>query len=165
MEHNKFQNRRWTYGNGKKQEKQIRIWLYSDRAWHQNFSWSSISKQSNWKGNIQASVFWHISQQYSICIDPYIFPEKADTKSAMRKRLDVILDKLNDRDLSILEATAIALCKAKEQPEDWPLVFLSPILSSIGRASLCRESTYVKRMGKSFIIPRDLPIFIYQNFT
>ena len=51
-------------------------------------------------------------------IDPYIFPEKTDTKSAMRKRLDVILDKLNDRDLSILEATAIALCKAKEQPED-----------------------------------------------
>ncbi|WP_330566578.1 hypothetical protein [Roseburia sp. 1XD42-69] len=36
----------------------------------------------------------------------------------MRKRLDVILDKLNDRDLSILEATAIALCKAKEQPEN-----------------------------------------------
>ena len=34
---------------------------------------------------------------------------KADTKSAMRKRLDVILDKLNDRDLSILEATAITL--------------------------------------------------------
>ena len=51
-------------------------------------------------------------------IDPYIFPEKADVKSVVRKRLDVLLDKLSDRDLSILEATAIALCKAKEQPED-----------------------------------------------
>lgn len=35
----------------------------------------------------------------------------------------------------------------------------------VRRKPLCRESTYVKRMGKSFIIPRDLPIFIYQNFT
>ena len=60
----------------------------------------------------------YIATIFDMPIDPYIFPEKADTKSAMRKRLDVILDKLNDRDLSILEATAIALCKAKEQPED-----------------------------------------------
>ena len=27
-----------------------------------------ISKQSNWKGNTQASDFWHISLQYSICL-------------------------------------------------------------------------------------------------
>ena len=60
----------------------------------------------------------YIATIFDMPIDPYIFPEKADTKSAMQKRLDVILDKLNDRDLSILEATAIALCKAKEQPED-----------------------------------------------
>ncbi len=51
-------------------------------------------------------------------IDPYIFPEKSDAESVVRKRLDMLLDKLNDRDLSILEAAAIALCKAKEQPED-----------------------------------------------
>ena len=60
----------------------------------------------------------YIATIFDMPIDPYIFPEKADTKSAMRKRLDVLLDKLNDRDLSILEATAVALCRAKEQPED-----------------------------------------------
>ena len=60
----------------------------------------------------------YIATIFDMPIDPYIFPEKADDKSAVRKRLDVLLDKLCDRDLSILEATAAALCKAKEQPED-----------------------------------------------
>ena len=60
----------------------------------------------------------YIATIFDMPIDPYIFPEKADDKSAVRKRLDVLLDKLSDRDLSILEATAVALCKAKEQPED-----------------------------------------------
>lgn len=39
----------------------------------------------------------YIAMIFDMPIDPYIFPEKTDTKSAMRKRLDVILDKLNDR--------------------------------------------------------------------
>ena len=60
----------------------------------------------------------YIATIFDMPIDQYIFPEKADAKSAVRKRLDVLLDKLNDRDLSILEATATALCKAKEQTED-----------------------------------------------
>ena len=60
----------------------------------------------------------YIATIFDMPIDPYIFPKKADVKSAVWKRLDVLLDKLSDRDLSILEATAAALCKAKEQPED-----------------------------------------------
>ena len=60
----------------------------------------------------------YIATIFNMPIDPYIFPEKADVKSAVRKRMDVLLDKLSDRDLSILEATAVAVCKAKEQPED-----------------------------------------------
>ncbi|MEY8422519.1 helix-turn-helix transcriptional regulator [Lachnospiraceae bacterium 38-14] len=60
----------------------------------------------------------YIATIFDMPIDPYIFPEKADAKSAVRKRLDVLLDKLNDRDLSILEATTIALYKVKEQTEE-----------------------------------------------
>ena len=59
----------------------------------------------------------YIATIFDMPIDQYIFTEKADAKSAMRKRLDILLDKLNDRDLSILEATAAALCKAKEPEE------------------------------------------------
>ena len=59
----------------------------------------------------------YIATIFDMPIDQYIFTEKADAKSVMRKRLDILLDKLNDRDLSILEATATALCKAKEPEE------------------------------------------------
>ena len=59
----------------------------------------------------------YIATIFDMPIDQYIFTEKADAKSAMRKRLDILLDKLTDRDLSILEATAAALCKAKEPEE------------------------------------------------
>lgn len=59
----------------------------------------------------------YIAEMFNIPVDPYIFEEKAGEKSIMRKRLDRLLDKLDDKDLSILEATATALCKVKEPEE------------------------------------------------
>lgn len=59
----------------------------------------------------------YIAKMFDIPIDPYIFKKETGTKSVMRKRLDMLLDKLDDKDLSILEATATALCKAKEPEE------------------------------------------------
>lgn len=59
----------------------------------------------------------YIAEMFNIPLDPYIFQEKAGEKSMMRKRLDMLLDKLDDKDLSILEATATALCKVKEPEE------------------------------------------------
>lgn len=59
----------------------------------------------------------YIAEMFDIPIDSYIFKKETGTKSVMRKRLDMLLDKLDDKDLSILEATATALCKAKEPEE------------------------------------------------
>ncbi len=59
----------------------------------------------------------YIAEMFDIPIDPYIFKKETGTKSVMRKRLYMLLDKLDDKDLSILEATATALCKAKEPEE------------------------------------------------
>ena len=47
----------------------------------------------------------------------YIFPNKEVKKSSVRRRLDAQLDNLDDKELSIVEATVNGLCKAKE-PED-----------------------------------------------
>ena len=38
-------------------------------------------------------------------------------RSSIRRRLDAELDKLNDKELSIVEATVSGLCKAKEPEE------------------------------------------------
>ena len=54
---------------------------------------------------------------FAVSVDEYIFPDKEVKKSSVRRRLDAELDKLNDKELSVIEATVIRLCKAKE-PED-----------------------------------------------
>ena len=47
----------------------------------------------------------------------YIIPDNEVKKSSVRRRLDAELDKLNDKELSIVEATVSGLCKAKEPEE------------------------------------------------
>ncbi|MGN0497656.1 MAG: helix-turn-helix domain-containing protein [Acutalibacteraceae bacterium] len=51
---------------------------------------------------------------FDVSVDEYIFPNKEVKKSSVRRRLDAELDKLNDKELSVVEATVIGLCKAKE---------------------------------------------------
>ena len=46
--------------------------------------------------------------------DMVIFPNNEVKKSSVRRRLDAELDKLNDKELSVVEATVSGLCKAKE---------------------------------------------------
>ena len=52
---------------------------------------------------------------FDIPVDQYIFPETELGKSSVRKQLDTLLDKLEDTDLSIIEATAYSLYMVKQQ--------------------------------------------------
>lgn len=52
---------------------------------------------------------------FDVSVDEYIFPDKEAKKSSVRRRLDAQLDKLNDRELSVIEATVSGLCKAKRR--------------------------------------------------
>lgn len=51
---------------------------------------------------------------FNISVDEYIFPNKEVNKSSARRRLDAQHDNLDDKELSIVEATVNGLCKAKE---------------------------------------------------
>lgn len=51
---------------------------------------------------------------FDVSVDEYIFPNKEAQKSSIRRRLDAQLDRLNDRELSVIEATVNGLCRAKE---------------------------------------------------
>ena len=70
-------------------------------------------------------LFIQLITMFDVSVDEYIFPDNEVKKSSVRRRLDAELDKLNDKELLVIEATVSGLCKAKE-PEE------------IGRAS-CRE--------------------------
>ena len=62
-------------------------------------------------------LFIQLIQMFDVSVDEYIFPDKEVKKSSVRRRLDALLDKLDDKELSVIEATVNGLCKAKEGAE------------------------------------------------
>ena len=62
-------------------------------------------------------LFIQLVTMFNISVDEYIFPNKEIKKSSVRRRLDAQLDILDDRELSVIEATVNGLCKAKEPEE------------------------------------------------
>lgn len=62
-------------------------------------------------------LFIQLVTIFGVSVDEYIFPDNEVKKSSVRRRLDAELDKLNDKELSIVEATVSGLCKAKEPEE------------------------------------------------
>ena len=62
-------------------------------------------------------LFIQLIQMFDVSVDEYIFPNKEVKKSSVRRRLDAQLDKLDDKELSVIEATVNGLCKAKVPEE------------------------------------------------
>ena len=62
-------------------------------------------------------LFIQLITMFDVSVDEYIFPDNEVKKSSVRRRLDAELDKLNDKELSIVEATVSGLCEAKEPEE------------------------------------------------
>ena len=62
-------------------------------------------------------LFIQLITMFDVSVDEYIFPDNEVKKSSVRRRLDAKLDKLNDKELSVVEATVSGLCKAKEPEE------------------------------------------------
>lgn len=62
-------------------------------------------------------LFIQLITMFDISVDEYIHSDKKAIKSSVRRRLDAQLNKLNDKELSVVEATVNGLCKAKEPEE------------------------------------------------
>ena len=62
-------------------------------------------------------LFIQLVTMLDVSVDSYIFLEKTDSKSSLRRRIDTLLDTFGDRELTIIEWTAKGICKAKEPEE------------------------------------------------
>ena len=62
-------------------------------------------------------LFIQLITMFDVSVDEYIHSDKKTVKSSVRRRLDAQLNKLNDKELSVIEATVNGLCKAKEPEE------------------------------------------------
>ena len=63
-------------------------------------------------------LFIQLITMFDVSVDEYIFQNKEVEKSSVRRRLDAQLNKLDDKELSDIEATVNGLCKAKEETEE-----------------------------------------------
>lgn len=63
-------------------------------------------------------LFIQLITMFDVSVDEYIFPDKEVKKSSVCRRLDAKLNSLDDKELSVIEATVNRLCKAKEETEE-----------------------------------------------
>ena len=61
--------------------------------------------------------FYEIVKLFDISIDQFFFFDKPETKTSYRRQLDVLLDNLDDKDLTVVTAAAKAIQKYKEAGE------------------------------------------------
>ena len=63
-------------------------------------------------------LFLQLITMFDVSVDEHIHMGEKPIKSSVRRRLDAMLDQLDDKELSIVEATVNGLCKAKKQTEE-----------------------------------------------
>lgn len=59
-------------------------------------------------------LFVRLITMFNISVDQYIFADRRAEKTTLRRQVDSILDTFEDKELTIIEGTAKAICKAKE---------------------------------------------------
>lgn len=67
---------------------------------------------------LSIELFIQLITMFNVSVDEYIFPNKEIEKSSVRRRLDAQLNRLDDKELCIVETTINGLCKAKEETEE-----------------------------------------------
>ena len=62
-------------------------------------------------------LFVRLITMFYISADQYIFSNRRAEKTNLRRQVDSVLDTLSDRELTIIEETAKAICKSREPEE------------------------------------------------
>ena len=59
-------------------------------------------------------LFVRLVTMFDISADQYLFADRRTEKTSLRRQVDSVLDTFGDKELTIIEATAKGICKAKE---------------------------------------------------
>ena len=63
------------------------------------------------------NTFYQIVTLLDISVDQFFYPDNQNGESDCRKHIDVLLNSMDERELTVMEATAEGLQKAHERPE------------------------------------------------
>ena len=92
-------------------------------------------------------LFIQLVTMFDVSVDEYIFPNKEVKRSSVRRRLDAQLNRLDNRELSVIEATVNGLCKANKYPPAKPGVFHMRAKPSDPRGHVKRVIRSASRAG------------------
>ena len=59
-------------------------------------------------------IFYEIAKLFNISVDHYFFPETTESKTSLRRQLDIMLDSMDDKTLSVIVATVKAMQEVRE---------------------------------------------------
>lgn len=78
----------------------------------------SIMYMENRGGRNQASMFFYqLVTLLEISVDQFFFPDKLNGESTCRKQIDVMLNTMDEKELTVMKYTAEGLQKAREAEE------------------------------------------------
>ena len=60
-------------------------------------------------------IFYELVTILDVSVDEFFFPDKEIEKTTQRRQLESLLDEMNDRDLTIMTATAKGIQKSKSE--------------------------------------------------
>ncbi|EEG29848.1 hypothetical protein CLOSTMETH_02539 [[Clostridium] methylpentosum DSM 5476] len=60
-------------------------------------------------------IFFELISRYHISVDQFLYKDTTDGKSTARRQLDSLLDSLDEREISIVAATAQAIIDARTE--------------------------------------------------
>ena len=63
------------------------------------------------------NTFYQLVTLLEISVDQFFFPDQLNGESSCRKHIDVLLNSMNEKELTIMEATAEGLQKARRTEE------------------------------------------------
>ena len=60
-------------------------------------------------------IFYELVTRYDISVDQFFFPNKETDKSTQRRQLETLLDSMDNKDLTVITATAKAIQEVKNE--------------------------------------------------
>jgi len=92
-----------------------------DKGWTQEYlaqlldrTPRSIMYMENRGQKPSLNVFYQLVTQLEISVDQFFFPDKLNGESTCRKQIDVMLNSMDEKDLTVMKYTAEGLQKARE---------------------------------------------------
>ena len=94
----------------------------NDEGWTQNEAAEMLGIEQPYYQRLEAGhgqrpalpLFYRIVRLYQISVDEHFFPNIAPSVSTQRRRLDTLLDKMDEDELAILEGIAKLLLKERK---------------------------------------------------